>query len=343
MSNVETRPVEHICRDEPGPDATGDALAAGARPGVQVLTARDVPLGGPRAMTVRRTLPQRARSLIGAWCFADHYGPGDVSVTGGMVVPPHPHTGLQTVSWLFSGEIEHRDSLGTLAFVRPGELNLMSSGAGICHSEVSTASTTVLHGVQLWLALPDGVRFGGRDFHHYVPAPVTLDGGSARVFLGRLPGLADAKAVSPVPTFSALLGAEVMIEAGARVVIDVDEGFEHGVLVDSGDVTLFGHRLAPAEMGYVGTGNRQLVVHNDAADPARIMLLGGEPFGEEILMWWNFVARRHEEIARFREAWQAQGDQFGSVQGYDGDPSRLPAPTLPNVRIKPRRNPPATS
>lgn len=125
---------------------------------VEVLTARDVPLGGPRAMTVRRTLPQRARTLIGAWCFADHYGPDLVADSGGMDVAPHPHTGLQTVSWLFTGEIEHRDSLGTHAFVRPGEINLMTGGHGISHSEVSTPDTTVLHDVQLWLALPDEHR-----------------------------------------------------------------------------------------------------------------------------------------------------------------------------------------
>ena len=122
---------------------------------VEVITSRDVPLGGPRAMTVHRTLPQRARSLVGAWCFADHYGPDDVARTGGMDVPPHPHTGLQTVSWLFTGEIEHRDSSGVHAMVRPGELNLMTGGYGVAHSEVSTRSTTTLHGVQLWVALPD--------------------------------------------------------------------------------------------------------------------------------------------------------------------------------------------
>jgi quercetin 2,3-dioxygenase len=108
---------------------------------VQVVTSRDVPLGGPRAMTVRRTLPQRDRSLVGAWCFADHYGPDDVAGTGGMDVPPHPHTGLQTVSWLFTGEIEHRDTSGVHAFVRPGELNLMTGGHGVAHSEVSTPAT----------------------------------------------------------------------------------------------------------------------------------------------------------------------------------------------------------
>ena len=137
MSNLEISPSEVDCR--PGATASDDGLL------VEVLTSRDVPLGGPRAMTVHRTLPQRRRSLIGAWCFADHYGPDDVSATGGMDVPPHPHTGLQTVSWLFTGEIEHRDTMGNHAMVRPGELNLMTAGHGIAHTEVSTADTTVLH------------------------------------------------------------------------------------------------------------------------------------------------------------------------------------------------------
>ena len=123
VSNLEDKPDEVVCRP--------------ARGGIEVMTPRDVPLGGPRAMTVRRTLPQRDRSLIGAWCFLDHYGPDDVADTGGMSVAPHPHTGLQTVSWLFTGEVEHRDSAGHHAMVRPGELNLMTAGHGISHSEVS--------------------------------------------------------------------------------------------------------------------------------------------------------------------------------------------------------------
>ena len=138
---------------------------------MEVLSPREVPLGGLRAMTVRRTLPQRQRTFVGAWCFVDHYGPDDVDRQGGMVVPPHPHTGLQTASWLFSGEIEHRDSAGHHAFVRPGELNLMTAGRGISHSEYSTPGTTVLHGAQLWLALPDSDRHTEPDFEHHVPDP----------------------------------------------------------------------------------------------------------------------------------------------------------------------------
>ncbi|MFC5745869.1 pirin family protein [Actinomadura rugatobispora] len=299
---------------------------------VEVLTARDVPLGGPRAMRVRRTLPQRARTLIGAWCFADHYGPDDVSAGGGMDVAPHPHTGLQTVSWLFGGEIEHRDSMGNHTLVRPGELNLMTGGHGISHSEVSTARATILHGVQLWVALPEEHRHTGRDFQHHVPDPVRLDGGEARVFLGSLAG-----AASPVRTFTPLLGAEITLEPRAAVTLAVDPGFEHGVLVDAGDVRAAGTLLRPAELGYLGAGAGTLTLANEADTAARMLLLGGPPFNERIVMWWNFIGRSHEDIVEAREAWQNASGRFGAVEGYDGD--RLPAPALPNATLSPRGNP----
>ncbi|MEQ4497671.1 pirin family protein, partial [Nocardioides kribbensis] len=206
MSNLEERPDEVTC-------------AAGSTT-VEVVAPRLVPLGGPRGMTVRRTLPQRGRSLIGAWCFLDHYGPDDVAATGGMVVAPHPHTGLQTVSWLFTGEVQHRDSLGTAAMVRPGELNLMTAGRGISHSEVSPPGTTTLHGAQLWVALPDGARSVDPAFAHHAPAPRTGDGWVARVFLGSLLG-----ETSPVSTHTPLLGAELLLEPGARLDLDVDPSF----------------------------------------------------------------------------------------------------------------------
>jgi hypothetical protein len=302
---------------------------------VEVISSREVPLGGPRAMTVHRTLPQRDRSLIGAWCFADHYGPADVSVTGGMDVPPHPHTGLQTVSWLFTGEIEHRDSAGVHAVVRPGELNLMTAGHGIAHSEVSLPSVTTLHGVQLWVALPDAARDVSRGFHHHVPPVVPVPGGSARVLLGSLAG-----STSPVPTYTPLLGAEVVVDPGAELTLTVDPAFEHGVLVDLGPVLLDQVELGRAELGYVGTGTEQLVLTNPGDEPARVVLLGGEPFGEPLVMWWNFVARTHEEVVAYREQWQAESDRFGRVEGYAGSPQHLPAPALPNARIRARLQPP---
>jgi redox-sensitive bicupin YhaK (pirin superfamily) len=321
VSNIEAVPVELTCRGgEPGTHA------------VEVLSARDVPLGGPRAMTVRRTLPQRTRSLIGAWCFADHYGPDEVAVSGGMDVPPHPHTGLQTVTWLFTGEVEHRDSLGTHAVVRPGELNLMTSGHGICHSEVSTPGATALHGVQLWVALPDAHRRTARAFQHYTPHSIDLGGATARVFLGSLAG-----ETSPVPTFTPLLGAEIVLEPHARIALGVEPTHEHGVLVDTGTVRLAGTELARAELGYLAAGAATLDVANPGGEPARVLLLGGTPFDEDIVMWWNFVARSHDEIVAFRDAWERESDQFGRIDGYTGTIQRLPAPALPNARITPRR------
>ena len=201
---------------------------------IQVLTARDVPLGGIRAMTVRRTLPHRERPFVGAWCFVDHYGPTVVGEdnAGGMDVPPHPHTGLQTVSWLFEGEIEHRDTGGVVGLVRPGEVNLMTAGHGIAHSEVSTSNTRVLHGVQLWVALPESARDTTRGFEHHAPQRVDLPGkaGSALVLLGELRDIDS----SPVRTFTPLLGAQLDLTPGALVELALDPNHEHGVLLDRG-------------------------------------------------------------------------------------------------------------
>lgn len=329
MSNTDPQPAEVRCRPE-------DLHVDDPRhPRVEIITSRAVPLGGPRAMTVRRTLPQRRRSLIGAWCFVDHYGPDEVSRTGGMDVAPHPHTGLQTVSWLFTGEIEHRDSSGVHATVRPGEINLMTGGHGICHSEVSTPDTDVLHGVQLWVALPDSARDAPRNFRHHVPHAVTVPGATVKVFLGSL----DDVAASPVETFTPLLGAEIVLDGGATTTLKIDPAFEHGVLVDTGTVKVFDTVVERAALGYVGTGVDQLRLHNSGPEPARVVLLGGTPFGEEIVMWWNFVGRDHDEIVAFREAWERESDRFGRVEGYVGKIDRLPAPALPHARIRPRRNP----
>jgi redox-sensitive bicupin YhaK (pirin superfamily) len=310
-----------------------DEVACGASPFAGVLHPRDVPLGGPRAIRVRRTLPQRERSLIGAWCFLDHYGPHDLGSGPGMDVPPHPHTGLQTVSWLFSGEIEHRDSAGVHAMVRPGELNLMTAGAGICHSEVSvpgsTSASRILHGAQLWVALPDADREAGRDFAHYVPTPHAVDGARVRVFLGELVGTR-----SPVHTFTPLLGAQVDLRPGATVAFDVDRSFEHGVLLDQGSVEAGGVRLEVADLWYQSPGHDSLVLTSGNQRPARVLLLGGPPFGEQLVMWWNFVGRSHDEIVRYRQLWQDQDERFGAVSGYPG--ARLPAPPLPNGRLRPR-------
>jgi len=326
MSDGNPRPQETVC-------VAGDTTVA-----VEIITPREVPLGGPRAMTVRRTLPQRRRSLIGAWCFCDHYGPDPVGETGGMDVAPHPHTGLQTVSWLFTGEIRHDDSHGIHEMVRPGEVNLMTAGAGICHSEVSTADTSVLHGVQLWTALPESARHGERRFDHYVPEPVFFDGGHALVFLGSALGSA-----SPVATFTPLLGAEVHLDPGASLDLAVDPTFEHGVLVDTGMITVEGVSVQRSELAYTGVGASVIRLRNPGDSPARTIVLGGTPFTEEVVMWWNFLGRSDEEIRRYRQEWEIHGQRYGSVSGYIGhDPDgldRLPAPHMPATRIRARSSP----
>lgn len=325
MSNLERDPDEQICEAEPG---TG---------GIEVLLPRDVPLGGPRAMNVRRTLPQRGRSLIGAWCFLDHYGP-DVAADREMDVPPHPHTGLQTVSWLFSGEIEHRDSTGAHQLVRPGELNLMTAGHGIQHSEVSTGSTRTLHGVQLWTATPDANRHDAPFFEHVVPPVIEHDGARVSVFLGSLLG-----ETSPATAFTPIVGAQLDLPAGTEVALPVEPTWEHGVLVDSGEVSVDDVPVPADAIGYRAPGADTLVI--SAGDsPARVILIGGEPFGEQIVMWWNFVGRGHDEVVGMRDQWMGEvvsgastTGRFGAVEGYlapDGSAGTpLPAPELPNVRL----------
>jgi quercetin 2,3-dioxygenase len=328
MSNLEKDPPELVCAST----TTVSAVLDGR---VELLEPRMVPLGGPRAMTVRRTLPQRRRSLIGAWCFVDHYGPDDVAATGGMVVPPHPHTGLQTVSWLFAGEIEHRDSSGAHAMVRPGELNLMTAGGGIQHSEVSTPTTTLLHGVQLWTALPDAARHCAPFFERFVPRSFEHQGAGVSVFLGSLLGH-----TSTATAFTPIVGAQLDLPARTAIEIPVESDFEHGVLVDTGEVEVDGTLIPSAHLGYRAPGTAILSIRS-GEHPARILLLGGTPFGEQIVMWWNFIGRSHEEVVGYRAQWQADvvggespDGRFGTVRGYDGPP--LPAPTLPNVRLRPR-------
>jgi quercetin 2,3-dioxygenase len=356
MSNLDARPVEMASPAEPGPAAPAAA--------VEILQPRQVPLGGPRAMTVSRTLPQRQRSLIGGWCFIDHYGPDLVAHTGGMYVPPHPHTCLQTVSWLFTGEVEHRDSAGNHALIRPGELNLMTAGRGISHSEVSAPGTSVLHGAQLWVALPAASRFTDPGFEHYAPDPVPGDGFTARVFLGSLLGSS-----SPVVSHSPLVGAEISIAAGGLLRVPADPAFEHGVLVDAGTVTLNGAVVERAQLGYVTRGADVIELRAGGEGGARVLLLGGAPLGEQIVMWWNFIGRSHEEIVAFRANWQARigappartagagtTDGAGTADGSGGTDGAaaaphpqqfglpvgdtlppIPAPPLPNVTLRPRR------
>jgi len=317
MSNLDRQATPSVC---------GGRGFVVAEPVRELLTPRHVQLG--ESTEVRRLLPNLGRRMVGAWAFVDHYGPDDIADEPGMQVPPHPHMGLQTVSWLHEGEVLHRDSLGSLQQIRPRELGLMTSGRAISHSEESPKPhARFLHGAQLWVALPGSDRHVEPRFEHHTGLPaVTAPGLTATVILGELDG-----AASPGTAYTPIVGADLTLTAGVEARLPLDPDFEYAVLSMSGEAEIDGVPVLPGSMLYLGCGRTELPLR--AASDAGLMLLGGEPFAEEIVMWWNFVGRSHEEIEQARQDWM-EGPRFGEVKGYDG--GRLPAPELPPVALKPR-------
>jgi redox-sensitive bicupin YhaK (pirin superfamily) len=324
------------------PDVVRVEQESGQASSLELIGAREVPLGGPRGLLVRRTLPHRERRTVGAWCFADHFGPTPRGSGSGMHVPPHPHIGLQTVTWLLAGEVDHTDGLGSAQAIHPGELNLMTAGRGIAHAEDSVDAAG-LHGLQLWVALPDAQRRIEPRFAHHVdlPAvdlpgagPTDAEGGGARavVFVGDLAG-----ARSPALVHSPLLGAELRFAGRVRVPLQPD--FEHAVLVVAGQARVEGVPVPIGTAAYLPPGRRVLRLDGagqaagTAAGQTVVVLLGGVRFTEPLLMWWNFVAREHDEIVAAREDWQS-GRRFAPVTGHPTGP--LPAPELPSVRLAAR-------
>ncbi len=298
------------------------AAAATAGPVRELLPARAVPLGA--GTVVRRLLPTLGRRMVGAWCFVDHYGPDEIAARPGMQVPPHPHIGLQTVSWILQGEVHHRDSLGSDLVIHPGDLGLMTAGGGIAHSEVSPNNHgPLLHGAQLWVALPDADRAVAPAFDHHASLPVlTAPGLRATVLLGDVDG-----ARSPGRAYTPIVGVDVELDGPALLPLTPE--FEHAVLTVSGKPEVDGGPLPPGSLGYLGSGRSSLRLSSDA--PARLLVLGGEPFAEQIVMWWNFVARTGEEVAAARKRWQE--GEFAAVP--DAGPA-LDAPELPPARLVPR-------
>ncbi len=322
-----TDPDSVPCATVYGGEISPPSAVAVEEPTSVLLPGHDVPLG--RYTVVRRLLPQRPRRMVGAWCFVDHFGPDDVANRPGMRVPPHPHTGLQTVTWLVDGAVLHRDSLGSRQLIRPGQLKLMTSGHGIAHSEESPPEhPPVMHGLQLWVALPDDARHGEPRFEHHASVPVVRDGPvTVTVVVGAMAGVR-----APALVHTALVGAEVVLPAGACTSLAVEPDFEYAALVMTGSAEVAGTMVEPGALLYLGRGRSTLPLGAATAD-ARLFLIGGEPFDEPLVMWWNFVGRSHEEIAQAREDWMA-GRRFGEVRGYAGDP--LPAPAMPTTRLKSR-------
>jgi redox-sensitive bicupin YhaK (pirin superfamily) len=301
--------------------------SASAGPVHEQLSGRKAELC-PRGMPAVRTLPGRDRRMVGAWCFADYFGPSDVSAGTPLRVPPHPHTGLQTVTWLLSGEVLHRDSLGTAQTVRPGQLDMMTAGSGIAHVEESRPGRApVVHGVQLWTALPAADRSTAPGFEHHPRLPQLQDGGvGVIVLVGELAGLR-----SPATTFTPLVGAQIALDAGTTAQLPLEPGFEYAVLVLDGLAVVDGVSTVPGPLLYLGQGRDGLTVRSGTA--ATLLLLGGEPFTERLVMWWSFIGTDHDDVVTAREDWMT-GRRFGVVPGFDGDP--LAAPEMPRTRLRPR-------
>jgi len=305
MSNLAPTTTAEVCVSEPT-----------ATPTVEVLPGRLTDVAG---LPIRRLLPRSQRRLVGPWCFLDSYGPLTFTARKPMDVAPHPHTGLQTVSWLLEGELIHHDSLGLAGPAGPGVLNLMTAGRGIAHSEETPPHNSGrLRGVQLWVALPGPSRETAPAFDQHRNLPVVdVEGGRATVIMGTLTG-----ELSPARAFSPIVGADVAGEPGRRLVLPLESGFEHALVLLQGGGRLDGQPLSIDTLYYLGSGRRELVIHSQG-EGSRLLLLGGAPFGETILMWWNFVGRSTEEIVAAREDWQA-GRRFGHVTDYAGP--RLDAP-----------------
>jgi redox-sensitive bicupin YhaK (pirin superfamily) len=271
---------------------------------VELLDSREAQVG---ALRVRRALPRRAHRTVGAWCFADHMGPVPPTAAEHVGIGPHPHMGLQTVTWLLAGEMLHHDSLGSEQVIKPGHLNLMTAGNGVAHAEEATGSYRgEMHGVQLWVAQPEATRHGDAAFEHHVDLPkVELEGAVATVIVGDMDGEA-----SPARRDTDHLGVEVALRAG-RAVVPLRPDYEHVLIVLEDSVELGSDVVEPGRLAYLGVGHDEIGL--SARSATRVLLLGGVPFPEQILMWWNFVARTTDEVDGAYEQWQSADHRFGTV------------------------------
>ena len=285
-------------------------------PGILLTESRSTYVG---QASVRRALPTRGRRTVGAWCFVDHIGPASFSLENRFDVAPHPHIGLQTVTWLYDGSIVHRDSLGSEQLISPGQLNLMTSGEGIAHSEENPGITSgELHGVQLWVALPNATRHGGSAFEHHEELPkFGVDHGEGTVLIGR-----HGDQSSPARRDSDLIGLELRLDSGRAAWWFLQPDFEHALVVTSGALETNGVIVEPGHLAYLGQGRDAITL--SAGDETVVLLLGGIPFDETVMMWWNFVARTQDEISDAYESWLKHDERFGR--------SEL---TLPRIEVGP--------
>ena len=291
----------------------------------QRIAARHADLGG--GFSIARVLPSATRRTVGAWCFLDHAGPARFPPGQGMRVGPHPHIGLQTFTWMIEGQVLHHDSLGNRQLIAPGEVNLMTAGRGIAHSEESVGDQGVVHAAQLWIALPDAQRHCEPAFVHHASMPVArVDGFRATVLAGSAFGLS-----SPVMLFSELIGVDFVADAATRTSVELQRDSEHAMLCLRGTARIDGQAIEPGALYYAPPGRDRVELACDGA--TQLLLIGGTPFDEAPLIWWNFVARTQAEIEQAAADWNA-GRRFGDVP--ETTLARVPAPATEGLRLKRR-------
>jgi len=291
---------------------------------LEIVSAREQVMGA--GLLIRRLLPQSKRRMVGPWCFLDHFGPLDFQdPKDAMWVGPHPHIGLQTVTWLLEGEVTHRDSLGSFDTMRPGHLNVMTCGRGITHTEETPQEHGArLHGLQFWVALPYASRDVAPAFDHFKDLPITTVGQArVHVFAGRAFGVE-----SPARFFSPIVGYDARLDNGGALELSLDPTFEHGVIVVEGEASLEGQTVGPGELAYLGVGRGALTLKSSG--PVRVVVVGGAPFEDPIVLWWNFVGHSPDEVATALEDWNAGAARFGTVEGFDGDALVAPAFVRPS-------------
>ena len=287
---------------------------------IQEVPLRRAEIG--QGTVIKRALPSRHKRMVGAWCFLDHAGPVHFPQGEGLDVGPHPHIGLQTFTWMIAGTMLHDDSLNNQKLIQPYQVNLMTAGYGISHTEVAPDNETQMHAAQLWIALPDDKRNMAPRFDHYPELPkIQQDQIDFTVLVGEF-----LNTTSPVEVHSELLGVDLTAQNDTHTILNLNPKFEYAFMALEGTATVNGHELNEDNMLVLEPGIERIKV--ELPKHARVLLLGGEPFESPILLWWNFVGRTQEEIAEARQQWIDQDPRFGEIPRYDGP--RLEAPSLPD-------------
>jgi quercetin 2,3-dioxygenase len=287
------------------------------RPNITAHTARETHLGD---LPISRALPVRDRRMVGPWCFLDRFGPLTFGDEKPMQVPPHPHIGLQTVTWLLEGEVRHTDSLNSEAVVSPGGVNVMTAGRGITHAEETpTQHSGKLNGLQLWVALPNEHRNANPSFTSLNQVPIIeTNSGLIQLFAGTYSNITVS-----VPYYSKLIGLDAQVDCKATVTLPLTPEFEHAILLLKGDSSFEDQPLGLSKLYTLSPCRESLEITSKRG--GRFLLICGLPFPEGILMWWNFVARTPEEIQQAHADWEDHR-RFGAVQGTQLTP--LAAPEL---------------